>query len=506
MPKRYRGGAAVSKAMGLGAYGVSGIRYPKLRGLGSYDEEVQDNALIHGPSQGGAMDIASVNPTMMDDSGDVVISHKEFVRNIVVNGEGGLQSAFALNKFPINPGLQESFPFLSQLAQNFTMYSMEGCMFQYKPLSGEGGGVSNQLGKVIMTTDYDPQAEPFINSIQMENYQYSQSAKPSMGMRHGVECKKSQGTLEMQYVRTGASTRDKAWTDLGLFQVATEGIPLPAGAGKKTMIIGELWVTYRIRLSRANLYSSMLGYNIKQKLEQKSIANSSVPVALGRPYVMTNTEENKSNLDLKIGYYRGLADSESKAISIEWPKETILGTFKVTIIAYATNSGNIGASPFLTYWSPTYIETQAIGDTVYDVPEGEGYTQWGSVFLPELDRANGTQSSPKSNEGGLDLTTGLQKWDVIDIANQFSPSYTRCTKSYHSSIDESFQTTTTVTYFSINSPGITVPRLTLIHRGYNNLGVPSADGMHELQGVRTFSVAVEQVNSTVNEKNFSTEL
>jgi hypothetical protein len=504
MPKRYRGGAAVSKAMGLGAYGVSGIRYPKLRGLGSYDEEVQDNALIHGPSQGGAMDIASVNPTMMDDSGDVVISHKEFVRNIVVNGEGGLQSAFALNKFPINPGLQESFPFLSQLAQNFTMYSMEGCMFQYKPLSGEGGGVSNQLGKVIMTTDYDPQAEPFINSIQMENYQYSQSAKPSVGMRHGVECKKSQGTLEMQYVRTGKSTRDKAWTDLGLFQVATEGIPLPAGAGNKNMIIGELWVTYRIRLSRANLYSAMLGYNIKQHLEQKSIANSSIPVGLGLPLGMANHDTNKSNLNLKVGYYEGMANTESKVISIEWPKETILGTFKVTVIAYATNTGTL-SSPFMSFWAPTYTETQAIGNTVYEVPEGEGYTQWGSVFLPELDRTNGVQHTTGSNLAGLDLTTGLQKWDTIHVSNQFPPSWSRCSLSYHSATAENFQTTTTVTYFSINSPGITVPRLTLIHRGFDNLGVPYNDGMHQNSGIRTFSVAVEQVNSAVSEKDFAKE-
>lgn len=94
----------------------------------------------------------------------------------------------------------------------------------------------------------------------MENYDYSSSAKPSLGMLHGVETKHASSATNMLYVRTGNTAKDKVFTDLGTFSIATEGIPGVAGAA--TQIIGELWVTYRIKLSRANLYGSLIGGNI----------------------------------------------------------------------------------------------------------------------------------------------------------------------------------------------------------------------------------------------------
>jgi len=65
----------------------------------------------------------------------------------------------------------------------------------------------------------------------------------------------------MQYVRTGAVTRDLIFTDIGVLEVATEGIPLGMST---SVIIGELWVTYSVKLSRAELYNSLLGSAINQ--------------------------------------------------------------------------------------------------------------------------------------------------------------------------------------------------------------------------------------------------
>jgi hypothetical protein len=249
----YRGRGDYIKAartgLRLGRAAIAAFRAGRnsWRGTGDYAPggEVMENAPV--TTYGGAVDnqlISGGNPpisvnTSGDLTGDICFNHTEFLANVVVAGP-----TFANTSYAVNPGLQDSFPFLSQIARNFTLYEFEGLIFEFKPTSGEFGSGSNMLGKVIMATNYDPDAVPFTNSRDMENYDYAISNKPSLTARHGVETAPQQQALRMQYIRTGATSRDKIFTDLGLFQIATEGIPF---AGN----VGELWVTYKVRLSRS---------------------------------------------------------------------------------------------------------------------------------------------------------------------------------------------------------------------------------------------------------------
>lgn len=240
-----------------------GRDFSKYSGLGDYNTAVSSNSLISASGIPSSQKSASVN---VDDSnlrGDIYITQTEFLQNVTCTIPGGATtSLFEQTKYVINPGLQETFPFLSQLAQNYVMYDMEGCIFQYKPLSGEGASASNNsIGKVIMATQYDPDVDSFYNSIQMENYDYSNSCKPSTGAVHGVETANQFAHISNLYVRSGVSSKDKTQTDVGNFFLATEGIP---GAAGTTVTLGELWVTYRVKLSTSNLFGSVLGLNINQ--------------------------------------------------------------------------------------------------------------------------------------------------------------------------------------------------------------------------------------------------
>lgn len=88
----------------------------------------------------------------------------------------------------------------------------------------------------------------------MENYDYAQSCKPSRGMVHAVETKNRQKATNMLYCRVGQTTRDKIFTDLGAFYIATQGIPVPTDGS--AVNLGELWVTYKVKLSRAQIFDS----------------------------------------------------------------------------------------------------------------------------------------------------------------------------------------------------------------------------------------------------------
>lgn len=229
-----------------------------LAGIGGYGFDAEGASVPQGNQiiAGSAQTPITVNGT--DDlSGDIIISQKEFLQNVNVTTTGaGVGSAFSVVNFPINPGLQLTFPWLSQLAQNFTLYEFIGLIFEYKPTSGEfGGTTSNALGKVIMATQYDPDAPAFVTSVEMENYQYATATKPSLHCLHGVETDPRQRATKMLYVRSGDSPKDQIFTDIGDFQIATEGIVAGAAA---TFPIGEIWVTYRIKLSRAKLNNSIL--------------------------------------------------------------------------------------------------------------------------------------------------------------------------------------------------------------------------------------------------------
>lgn len=225
-------------------------------GTGDYGPQLTNQII-----QGGNAPMM-VNANLGDLSGDVTIAHREFCCDItIVNSTGAaISSPFENRTYELNPGLSSTFPWLSQLAANFTMYDLEGLIFEYRPNSGEfGSSASNQLGKVIMATQYDADAPAFATGLQAQNYAYAMSCKPSVGMLHGVESKNSQQALNQYYVRTGVTQKDKVWTDIGVLQVMTEGIQVPANT---TSIIGELWVSYKVKLSRANLTSAIYNRDV----------------------------------------------------------------------------------------------------------------------------------------------------------------------------------------------------------------------------------------------------
>lgn len=227
-----------------------GSAVAKMYGFGDYST----NQIVGAPPENPQQSIHHVTTAPNDLSGDIIYSNTEFVQNVYATIVSGA-SAFNLESFPLNPALSSTFPFLSQIAQNFELYEFVGLLFHYKPTSGEfGSNNSNALGKVILATNYDPDATEFPNSIVMENYDWACSTKPSDGCVHGVECVPSQRATNQLYTRTGAGNKDKVFTDLGLFQIATEGIPSSVA---QDVLIGELWVTYTVKLSRAKLYQSL---------------------------------------------------------------------------------------------------------------------------------------------------------------------------------------------------------------------------------------------------------
>lgn len=202
--------------------------------FGSGDYKVQNNACI---------------VPGFKNSESTIITHREYITDIVSGALSGGSSAFDIQKFELNPGVTSTFPWLASIAANYEEYDIMGMVFAYVATSGESVASTNTaLGSVILATEYDPTKPAFANKQAMENYSFATSAKPSVNQLHAIECAKVRTPVKQLYVRSGANTgTDLRWTDFGNFYIATVGCPAA------TTTLGELWVTYKVKLIKPRL-------------------------------------------------------------------------------------------------------------------------------------------------------------------------------------------------------------------------------------------------------------
>ncbi len=216
----------------------------RLVGAGAYG-----NSLMHG---GDAVAEVPMVSSAADETGAVTISRREFVADIYAPGELGATSipAFSNQVYSLNPGLEETFPWLSQIAQNYEEYSFEQLIFHYRStVTDIGSSTTGQCGTVIMATNYNSAAVEFSDKNAMQAYDGAMSCKSTDSMTHGVECDDSKRAgLDALYVRAGAVPlgQDIKTYDHGLFQMALANLPV-AYAGQT---VGELWVSYTVKLSK----------------------------------------------------------------------------------------------------------------------------------------------------------------------------------------------------------------------------------------------------------------
>jgi len=252
----------VGRNIGRGIGGYLGEKAQQLikhiTGFGAY--KISANSLM-----GGLYD----PPELHNLGGDTVcVSHREYITDIVA------ANAFTLQSYAINPGLFATFPWLSAVAANFEEYRITGMIFEYKTLSADyTTAASASLGFVVMASQYNVYNPIFPDKKTMENYEFSNSAKPSDSFIHPIECKRALNPVAEMYVRTGAVTQgDLRLYDLANFQIAT-------GGNSGTGILGELWVTFEVEFYKPKITGSGgIGYDLLTDHFQITGATSLLPM------------------------------------------------------------------------------------------------------------------------------------------------------------------------------------------------------------------------------------
>lgn len=217
----------------------AGRLFRQVTGVGDY--KVEKNTLLT------SMDRL---PAFRNMSSGTRIQHREFLFDVITSADIG---QFKIQQVPIQPAILTGFPWLSASAENYQEYQLNGVIYEFKSNSYDALASTNTAsGTVVMATNYNVLDPAFTNKFQMEQTQFTCSAKPSVNLMHPIECAKIETPSSVLYTRSGpTSSGDLRLYDWANFHIATVGMQ---GA---SVNIGELWVTYDVTLLKPKLSSAV---------------------------------------------------------------------------------------------------------------------------------------------------------------------------------------------------------------------------------------------------------
>lgn len=202
----------------------------KLFGFGAYTTDEANRIL--------ASRVPTMNSTL--DQG-VRVSHHEYL------GDVSSSVGFVATKYPLNPGVSITFPWLSSLAVSFQEYELNGLIFFFKATSANALNSTNTaLGQIIGATQYNPYLPIPTTKIAMLGLSSAADGKPSESNIYPVECKADMVLFRSKLIRSGVPVDDLAKYDHGNFILASNGSQAAA-------IVGELHVVYDITLKKPKL-------------------------------------------------------------------------------------------------------------------------------------------------------------------------------------------------------------------------------------------------------------
>lgn len=220
-------GEGVSKYLGRGAYRSA-------------------NGLIKGSK--------STMPRMRnikDETGTLVVTHRERLMDVFAPNDSG----FHQDTFIVSPGIEKTFPWLSQIAANYEEYELVQCVFEYDGHSLVGINDTLEVqGSLIMATQMNVKDKPFRDRHEMERFPHASKCAQHGSMAHGVECdpRKISGDGH-KYIRLGGLAKDEDVRDydhakftIGQYNTPTELY------GKE---IGQLFVYYTVKLIKPKISS-----------------------------------------------------------------------------------------------------------------------------------------------------------------------------------------------------------------------------------------------------------
>lgn len=268
-PVRKQKGSGFFKKLVSGGVDVLGdVAKRVLTGSGDYKEltpapaDLAVNSLVKPLTQPDV-------PFMHNTNDWIRITRREYLHDIGMVASP--TDPFAQVRRVINPGDALTFPWLHNVARNYTQWLPLGMVFEYEPTCGTGIATTPNVGVIRMATQYDVYQPIFGADLgRILNHFFASSGAPYNAMTHCIECAPNQTPIRPLFIRpesvlqhrdvekkTGGidlvlhddATFDARLYDLGRFEMCNSG----SVAGYTA---GQLWVSYDIILLKPRIQLS----------------------------------------------------------------------------------------------------------------------------------------------------------------------------------------------------------------------------------------------------------
>lgn len=217
-------------------------------------------------------------PFMHSSSQGIRITHREYLTDVNI---GTFASPWTL-QLVLNPGDARTFPWLSQIARNFTQWMPCGIVFEMQSTVLHGvNNVNPQYGTFTMATNYDVYAPLFGNDrVRMLNHFFASSGGPLNNQLHCIECAPEQTTIKPLFIRQENAIQQETKTQAGLVETLAAtydarlydlcrlealGINAPSTLAAP-YTVGELWISYDIILLKPQI-NSFAGYTYESTFD-----------------------------------------------------------------------------------------------------------------------------------------------------------------------------------------------------------------------------------------------
>jgi len=364
------------------------FNYPILRGAGRWLGSGIGNILGSGdyelmgpmPKYNVLMSDAQI-PKFSTTRQTNVVCHREYIADI--SGT----AAFTLAQFALNPGLSNTFPWLSTVAENYQEYRFHGLIFEFRSLITDFVS-SGAPGVVIAATNYNADAPLFNSKQEMENSEYAVATKPTLNLVHAIECDVSQTILPERFVRTGSvpSGQDLRLYDLGNVQLATQGNPV--------QLLGELWVSYCVEFYKPILPVTV-GGNVAGQVVHRTGGTGVSP--LGTTFVSANGPLGLSVTATNVAWIA--EPGNNYQLTVTWS-----GTAATVAGPVVTNSSSL---KLLTLYAPGsggyYVPANGVSAATYTFQQAVTCIASGPALASIAFSTGGTV--PTASDVSIELTT-----------------------------------------------------------------------------------------------------
>lgn len=344
-----RGMAQLGKVAGPQIRGALSSRIASgIRGSGLYSGRgaYTANNLVNGGRP--SMEYVSAN----DETQTLIISHREYLQDIF----GASTAGFTCESWNLNPGLTENFPWLSQIAMNYEEYEFIQLVYDFQSTVDPSAtnNTSGACGTIIMATNYNAASPKFTNKETMMQYHGANSGRVTEHHCHGVECDPAKNAgAPQKYTRVNPvqSGQDLKSFDLGTFQLAQVNLP----STFFNQQIGELWVTYTVKLTKPRVMAAMAG-NVAEYRVTSTPGTETLANPLASPLFM-----QQSVIPMGFAQYN---DGSAAASGLT------TGQFKLTFPDFATG----------LYEIQIFVEGSGLTWTLLNTLFGGQITLWSDMY------------------------------------------------------------------------------------------------------------------------------